>query len=119
MAWVKYTCGRIKSDYRYSADVVYNNFPWMDLTEEQRAALSNSADRILEARKLEGCSTLADMYDFLKGELREAHLANDKLVTTIYGINDKNDEDIALELMRRSVKMATISNRTKRKKARI
>lgn len=116
MAWMKYTCGRIKSDYRYSADVVYNNFPWMDLTDEQKAAIEETADAILEVRKLDKDSTLADMYDYLKGELLEAHKANDKLVAKIFGIDEKDDEKIVLELMRRSVDMAKKVDRADKKR---
>ena len=116
MAWMKYTCGRIKSDYRYSADVVYNNFPWMDLTNEQKAAIEETADAILEARELDNNSTLADMYDYLKGDLLEVHKTNDKLVAMIYGIDDNDEEKIVLELMRRSVDMAKKADRPKRKR---
>ncbi len=116
MAWMKYTCGRIKSDYRYSADVVYNNFPWMDLTNEQKAALEKTADAIIEARQLDKDSTLADMYDYLKGKLLEAHKANDKLVAKIYGIETKDEEDIVIELMRRSVDMAKKADKPKKKR---
>lgn len=116
MAWMRYTCGRIKSDYRYSADVVYNNFPWMDLTDEQKAAIDKTADAIIEARKKDKDSTLADMYDYLKGDLLEAHKANDKIVAKIFGIEAKIEEDIVLELMRRSVDMAKKADKPKRKR---
>lgn len=115
MAWMRYTCGRIKSDYRYSADVVYNNFPWIDLTDEQKAAIDKTVEAIIEARKKDKDSTLADMYDYLKGDLLEAHKANDKLVAKIFGIEAKDEEDIVLELMRRSVDMAKKADKPKRK----
>jgi hypothetical protein len=116
MAWTKYTCGRLETRNRYSADVVYNNFPWMDLTDEQKAAIEKTADAILEARKLDKDSTLADMYDYLKGNLLEAHKANDKLVAKIYGIEEKDEEKIVLELMRRSVDMAKKADKSKKKR---
>lgn len=115
MIWVKYTCGRIKSDYRYSADIVYNNFPWTDLTDEQKNAIEKSVDSILEARKLDKDSSLADMYDNLMGKLYEAHRANDKLIAKIFGITTNNEEEIALELMRRSVRLAKLANKPKKK----
>ena len=115
MAWMRYTCGRIKSDYRYSADVVYNNFPWMDLTDEQKTAIAKTADAIIEARNKDKDSTLADMYDYLKGDLLEAHMTNDKLVAKIYGLEGKTEEDIVLELMRRSIEMAKKADKPKRK----
>ncbi len=116
MAWVKYTCGRLETRNRYSADVVYNNFPWMDLSDEQKAAIEKTADAILEARKLDEGSTLADMYDYMKGELLEAHKANDKLVAKIYGIDEKDEEKIVLELMRRSVDMAKKADKSHKKR---
>lgn len=116
MAWVKYTCGRLETRNRYSADVVYNNFPWMDLTDDQKVAIEETADAILEARKLDKDSTLADMYDYLKGELLKAHKANDKLVAKIFGIEEKDEEKIVLELMRRSVDMAKKADKPKKKR---
>jgi len=50
-AWMRYTCGRIKSDYRYSACIVYNNFPWPDEpTDKQHAAIETAAQTVLDAR---------------------------------------------------------------------
>lgn len=124
MLWMKYTCGRLETRTRYSANIVYNNFPWMEMTDEQKAALEDTANGIIEARKLDKDSTLADMYDSLKGELLKAHKANDKVVAKIYGIDSKDEEEIVLELMRRSVKMASVADkpkagkRKKRKKGR-
>ncbi|MBR1400436.1 MAG: N-6 DNA methylase [Prevotella sp.] len=116
MAWMKYTCGRLETRNRYSADVVYNNFPWIGLTDEQKAAIEKTTDDILEARKSDSKSTLADMYDYLKGKLLEAHKANDKLVAKIYGIETQNEEEIVLELMRRSVEMSKKADKPKKKR---
>lgn len=116
MIWVKYICGRLKSDFRYSASVVYNNFPWKVLNEEQRNAIDATATKILEARKKDA-SCLANQYDLLTGELAKAHKENDKVVAMVYGIDLKmSDEEIALELMRRSVKMAKKKDEKKKKK---
>jgi len=116
MAWVKYVCGRLKSDYRYSASIVYNNFPWKELDEEQKNAIAETATEILEARKADP-SCLASQYELLKGNLAKAHKANDKAVAKAYDIDLKmSDEEIALELMRRSVKMAKKKDEKKKKK---
>jgi hypothetical protein len=63
-AWVRYTCGRLKSDFRYSAGIVYNNFPWPESpTDKQRAAIETAAQGVLDARALFPPSSLADLYD--------------------------------------------------------
>ena len=87
MAWVRAVCGRIKSDYRYSKDVVYNNFPWPAPTEQQKAKIEQTAQAILDARALYPDSSLADLYDELTMplELRKAHQANDRAVMDAYG----------------------------------
>lgn len=89
MAWVRTVCGRIKSDYRYSKDIVYNNFPWPTPTDEQRAKIEQTAQGILAARALYPDASLADLYDELTmpPELREAHRENDKAVIAAYGWN--------------------------------
>ena len=88
MAWTKTVCGRIKSDYRYSKDIVYNNFPWPEPTEEQRAKIEQTAQGILDARALYPDSILADLYDELTmpPELRKAHQQNDRAVMQAYGL---------------------------------
>ena len=63
MAWVRAVCGRIKSDYRYSNDIVYNNFPWCSPTPEQKQSTKQTAQAILNARLLYPDSSLADLYD--------------------------------------------------------
>ncbi len=89
MAWVRQVCGRLKSDFRYSAKLVYNNFPWpMDATDAQRAAVEDCAEKILAARKgyLDGGATLADLYDPLTmpAALFKAHQALDRAVDRCY-----------------------------------
>jgi hypothetical protein len=96
----------LESRYRYSANIVYNNFPWKELDDDHKKAIEETATEILEARR-EDASCLASQYDLLQGRLAKAHKANDKVVAEVYGIDtNMSDEDIALELMRRSVKMA-------------
>lgn len=87
MAWVRAVCGRIKSDYRYSKDIVYNNFPWPTPNEQQKAKIEQTAQAILDARALYPDSSLADLYDELTmpPELRKAHQANDRAVMDAYG----------------------------------
>ena len=91
MAWMRVVCGRIKSDYRYSNDIVYNNFPWPNPTEEQKAKIEQTAQAILDARALYPDSSLADLYDELTMpvELRKAHQDNDRAVMQAYGFNVK------------------------------
>lgn len=87
MAWIRAVCGRIKSDYRYSKDIVYNNFPWPTPTDQQKAKIEQTAQAILDARALYPDSSLADLYDELTmpPELRKAHQANDRAVMDAYG----------------------------------
>ena len=91
MAWMRAVCGRLKSDYRYSKDVVYNNFPWPEASEEQRARIERTAQAILDARALYPESSLADLYDELTmpPELRKAHQNNDRAVMAAYGFDVK------------------------------
>ena len=94
MAWMRVVCGRLKSDYRYSKDIVYNNFPWCQPTEEQKARIEATAQAILEARaKYPDCS-LADLYDevTMPPELRRAHQDNDCAVMAAYGFSTKMTE---------------------------
>ena len=91
MAWMRGVCGRLKSDYRYSKDVVYNNFPWPEPTEEQKSKIEQTAQAILDARALYLDSSLADLYDDLTMpvELRKAHQDNDRAVMQAYGFDVK------------------------------
>ena len=104
MAWMRAICGRIISDYRYSKDVVYNNFPWPNLTDEQKAKIEQTAQVILDARALYPDASLADLYDELTmpPELRKAHQANDKAVMAAYGFPIKNfsESDCVAALMK-------------------
>ncbi|MBQ9564418.1 MAG: hypothetical protein IJU98_02415, partial [Synergistaceae bacterium] len=104
MAWTRTVCGRIKSDYRYSKDIVYNNFPWPTPTDEQRAKIEQTAQEILDARAKYPDSSLADLYDELTmpTELRKAHKANDAAVLSAYGFErDMDEPGIVARLMGR------------------
>ena len=91
MAWMRAVCGRLKSDYRYSKDVGYNNFPWPNPSDEQKARIEETAQAILDARALYPDSSLADLYDELTmpSELRKAHQDNDRAVMRAYGFDVK------------------------------
>lgn len=88
MAWMRTVAGRLKSDYRYSAKIVYNNFPWPEVTDAQKELISKTAQAILDARALYPDSSLADLYDELTMpvKLRQAHQANDMAVMRVYGM---------------------------------
>ena len=110
MAWMRAVCGRLKSDYRYSKDVVYNNFPWPAPTDEQRAKIEQTAQAILDARNLYPDCSLADLYDeaAMPPELRKAHQQNDKAVMQAYGFWGKLNTESACvaELMKMYQKLA-------------
>ncbi len=94
MAWMRAVCGRLKSDYRYSNTIVYNNFPWCSPTDEQKAKIEKTAQGILDARALYPDCSLADLYDELTmpPELRKAHQENDKAVMEAYGFRIKDEQ---------------------------
>ena len=104
MAWTRAVCGRIKSDYRYSKDVVYNNFPWPTPTDTQKTKIEQTAQAILDARARYPESSLADLYDELTmpPELRKAHQDNDRAVMQAYGfsVRDMTESICVAELMR-------------------
>ena len=115
-AWIRAVCGRLKSDYRYSKDIVYNNFPWPDLSDccaatspnrrgkEYRDKIEETAQAILDARALFPEASLADLYDetTMPPELRKAHKENDKAVMAAYGFKLKMTES---EVVRELFKM--------------
>lgn len=104
MAWMRAVAGRLKSDYRYSKDIVYNNFPWPAPTPAQKERIEKTAQAILDARELYPESSLADLYDELTMpvELRKAHRANDKAVMEAYGFWGRLNSEAACvaELMK-------------------
>ncbi|MBQ9243076.1 MAG: class I SAM-dependent DNA methyltransferase [Proteobacteria bacterium] len=128
MAWVRAVCGRLKSDYRYSKDIVYNNFPWPDLNgangidcakrkakesdedykKRMEAKISLCAEEILCARDNHPDSSLADLYDPLTmpPDLLKAHKALDKAVMELYGYTpDMSEPEIVADLMTRYQKL--------------
>ncbi len=103
-AWMRVVCGRMKSDYAYSATIVYNNFPWCNPTPEQKAKIEKTAQAILDARALYPDCSLADLYDetTMPPELRKAHQANDFAVMAAYGFDRKiTESECVAELMKR------------------
>ena len=93
-SWMRAICGRLKSDYRYSANIVYNNFPWPNPSDEQKAKIEQTAQAILDARAKYPDSSLADLYDevTMPPELRKAHQENDRAVMAAYGFSTKMSE---------------------------
>ena len=91
MVWMRAVCGRLETRYRYSKEVVYNNFPWPNPTEEQKAKIEQTAQAILDARAKYPTSSLADLYDevTMPIELRKAHKENDKAVMQAYHFNPR------------------------------
>ena len=92
MAWMRVVCGRLKSDYRYSKEQVYNTFPWPNPTVEQKAKIEKTAQAILDARAKYLGSSLAVLYDevTMPLELRKAHQENDRAVMQAYGFPVKS-----------------------------
>ena len=115
-AWMRVVGGRLKSDYRYSASIVYNNFPWPSLTSEQKAEIEKTAKSILDAREKFPKSSLADLYDdkFMPKELLEAHRANDVAVCHAYGFSKevmKSESKCVAELFKLYEKLVNESKK--------
>ena len=103
MAWMRVVCGRLKSDYDYSIKIVYNNFPWPNVTDDQRARIEESANQILSAREKYPEASMADLYSniILFPELMTAHRANDTAVLEAYGFpKDASESDIVARLFK-------------------
>ena len=103
MSWMRTVCGRLKSDYRYSRDIVYNNFPWPSPSQEQKSLIEKTAQGILDARALYPDSSLADLYDPLTmpPELRKAHDRNNVAVMKAYGFpTSMSEADCVAALMK-------------------
>ena len=109
MSWMRAICCRLKSDYSYTVNDVYNNFPWCEPTEEQKKRIEQTAQGILDARALYPDCSLADLYDELTmpPELRRAHQLNDKAVMQAYGFWGKlnSESECVAELMQMYKKM--------------
>lgn len=105
MAWMRVVAGRLKSDYRYSGAIVYNNFPWPDLCDSASLCekISSTAQAILDARAAHADCSLADLYDPLTmpTDLRAAHEANDRAVLAAYGLKpDTPESEIVAHLFK-------------------
>ena len=105
MAWMRAVCGRLKSDYRYSKEIVYNTFPWPDTTDDQKAKIEQTAQTILDARAQYPDCSLADMYGekmYLFPELLKAHQNNDRAVMQAYSfsVKDMTESQCVAELMK-------------------
>ncbi|MCM1316492.1 MAG: methylase, partial [Muribaculaceae bacterium] len=103
MAWMRAVCGRLEMRYRYSNDIVYNNFPFPEPTQEQMERIERTAQAILNARALYPDCSLADLYDELTipPELRKAHQQNDLAVMNAYGFDKKiTESECVAELMK-------------------
>jgi hypothetical protein len=110
MAWVRYVCGRLKSDYRYSIDVVYNNFPWPEPNDKQLKAIEYAANSVLSARGRFPKSSLADLYDprSMPQELVKAHNRLDAEVEKAYGRRFSSDADRVAFLFERYLECTTL-----------
>ena len=117
MAWVKAICGRLESRYRYSKDIVYNNFVWCNPTEEQKKAIEQTAQKILDIRQKYADSSLADMYGekmYLFGDLVTAHQANDRAVMQAYGFSIKMTESECVAELMKMYQSLTENNRSQK-----
>lgn len=119
MAWVRKVCGRLKSDFNYSKGIVYNNFPWCEPNDEQKAKIEKTAQAILDARALYPECSLADLYDDLTmpPELRKAHQANDKAVMEAYNLDIKTttESSCVAHLMKLYQQKINVINKIKTK----
>ena len=107
MAWMRTVCGRLKSDYSYASNVVYNTFPWPIPTEQQKQKIAQTAQAILDARASYPNNSLAELYDevMMPPELRKAHHQNDMAVMQAYGFTKgseayKSEAACVAELMK-------------------
>ncbi len=101
MAWVKAVGGRLKTDYRYSATLCYNTFPFPKITEAKKAEIEQAAEAVLIAREMHTEKTLAQMYDPAKmpANLREAHNRLDLVVESCYRLVPFHSDEERLELL--------------------
>ena len=124
MAWMRIVCGRLETRYRYSNGIVYNNFPWPNVTEEQKNAIEKTAQAILEIRNKYNDSSLEQLYNpvLMPADLVDAHERNNRAVAAIYaqyGIHlNMTDEEIALTLMRVCTRLAAPKPKKRKAKSR-
>jgi len=126
MAWMRYTCGRLKSDYQYSIGIVYNNFPWPDSpTDKQREAIEKAAQAVLDGRANHPSASLADLYDpvAMPPDLRKAHQTLDKAVDVAYGkkgfISDAERVAFLFELYHKYTSLLPVPKVQKRRGKRV
>lgn len=104
MAWMRAVAGRLEMRYRYSASIVYNNFPWVNLSNEKKERLTVTGNEIIRARDLYSDWSYADLYNELTmpPELRKAHQENDKAVMEAYGFDWRTmtESECVAELMK-------------------
>ena len=113
MAWMRAVAGRLEMRYRYSAKIVYNNFPWPDPAPEQKEKITQTAQAILDARELYLDASLADLYDdtLMPKKLRQAHQANDRAVMKAYGLKSTiNEAEIVQQLFKMYEKLTKQEN---------
>lgn len=112
MAWTRAVCGRLKSDYRYSNKLVYNNFPWPDATEAQQNKITELAQGVLDARALYPDSSLADLYDpqLMPPELLAAHHKLDAAVENVYGSQFADDAQRVAYLFEKYREKCSLNN---------
>jgi hypothetical protein len=94
-AWMRTVAGRLKSDYRYSIHIVYNNYPWpQSQSTEKRKALVEASQGVLSARKSHEGATLADLYrpDSMPDDLYKAHQVLNRAVDDLYGYRSGKDD---------------------------
>ena len=102
-AWVRSFAGRLKSDFTYSVNIVYNNFPWPEVDEETKSNIEARAQDVLAARALYSESSLSDLYDptYTPPELVAAHRKLDAAVEKAYGRKFKDDAERVAYLFER------------------
>ena len=125
MAWMRAVCGRMKSDYQYSASIVYNNYPWPENpSAAQQQAVEAAAHGVLDARAAHPTASLADLYDPLTmpPDLVKAHQALDKAVDKCYRpqpfTSDAKRVEFLFELYEKYVAGLLAGEKPKRKKKR-
>ena len=93
MAWTRYVCGRLEMRYRYSADIVYNNFPWPNSSEKQIKEIEKAAQDVLDTRAKFPNDSFGDLYDpvVMPPALSKAHQKLDKAVEAAYGRSFSDD----------------------------
>ena len=100
MTWLHHVCGRLEDRYRYSIEIVYNNFPFKNLNENQKKVLSKYANQILDIRKELNLS-LEKLYDpiFMPKELKEVHQKLDECVKEIYLIDEDSNSSQIMSIL--------------------